>query len=262
MRSRPPSLFGPVFGLAYSLYAAAMFCINTFLLICPVILLTPGVQRCRRLAAFGVRVGMFMMGVPFRVRGAEHLPAGPCIVVCNHASYLDGLILTAALPPRFTFVIQHGVKSWPYAGQVLSKMDYRFVNRVNAREGAVQTRGLIKDLRRGESLAVFAEGTFVKEPGLMPFKNGAFMMAVKAQLPVVPVAIRGSRRLLGAHTLRFRWTTIEVEIGQAIAPMASASELRDATRAQVLKLCGEPDRQPARAPAPDDPLPQEPELPA
>lgn len=262
MPARPPSLsghlFGPLFAGLYSLYAAVVFGINTFLLFCPVIILAGGVERRRRIAAFGVRLGLFAMAVPFRVLGSERLPAGPCIVVSNHASYVDGLVLTAALPPRFTFVVQHGVASWPYAGLVLRKLDYRFVNRVDPRQGAVQTRGLLRDLRRGESLAVFAEGTFVKEPGLMAFKNGAFMMAAKAGLPVVPVAIRGSRRLLGAGRWRFRRSPITVEFGEPIAPTLAAADLRDAARAQVLSLCGEPDRLPAShaAPAAGPPAPQ------
>jgi 1-acyl-sn-glycerol-3-phosphate acyltransferase len=241
MPSRPPSLFGPLFGLVYGVYAALVFSVVTFVLICPLILIVPGIERRRRLGSFGTRLGLALMGVPFTVRGREHLPEGPCIVVSNHCSYLDGMLMTAALPTRFSFVIQHGVASWFYAGAVLRAMGYLFVNRENARAGAVQTRQMLKTLQDGESLAIFAEGTFKNEPGLLPFKTGAFLLAQKSGLPVVPAAIRGSRRLLGGGSWRPRWSWIEIEIGPALGPLGSATELRDAARARVLDLGDEPD---------------------
>lgn len=245
--SAPRSLFGPLFGLAYSVYAALIFGVVTSLLICPLILTLPGIRRRRRLGAFGTRLGLLLMAVPFVVRGRERLPPGPCIVVANHASYLDGLLMTAAVPPRFTFVIQHGAADWFYAGRVLKRMDYLFVNRENARAGAVQTRQMLKALQQGESLAIFAEGTFKDDPGLLAFKNGAFMLARKAGVPVVPAAIRGSRRLLGGGRWRLLWSWVEVEFGTPIAPGLPVAELRDAARAQVLELCGEPDLAPPAA---------------
>lgn len=255
MPPRPTSLPGLIFGWLYTVYATAAFCLNTFVLICPLILLLPGVRLRRRIGAYGVRQGMVMMGVPFHVRGADQLPAGPCIVVSNHASYLDGLVMTAALPPRFTFVIQDGAANWFYAGSVLRRMGYRFVNRSSARAGAVQTRALLRDIQGGMSLAIFAEGTFKAAPGLLPFKNGAFMLAAKAGVPVVPVTIRGTRRLLGGGSLRLRWTPVTVEIGAPIAAGAdsSASALRDAARKVVLARCGEPDAQAAGQPEPAEP---------
>lgn len=239
--TRPLSLFGFLLSWIYTAWATLVFCVNTFLLICPLILVLPGVTLRRRIGGIGMRLGLIGMGVPFRVQGLAHLPAGPCIVVCNHASYLDGMIMTAALPPRFTFLIQHEVAKWFYAGPVLTRMAYRFINRGNAREGAVQMRALIRDLQQGESLVVFAEGTFVPEPGLLPFKNGAFAMAVKAQLPVVPVGLHGSRGLLRGVAWRFRWSALRVRIGEPIAPGADANVLRDEARRRVLALCGEPD---------------------
>jgi 1-acyl-sn-glycerol-3-phosphate acyltransferase len=240
MSPRSPSLLGRLLGGLYTAYATLAFCINTLVLICPLILVLPGVERRRRLASFGVRLGMRLMGIPYRVSGAGKLPPGPCIVVSNHASYLDGLVLTGALPPRFTFVIQHGAADWFYAGSVLRKLEYRFVNRSSARASAVQTRMLLRDLQGGVSLAIFPEGTFKAEPGLLPFKNGAFVLAAKAGVPVVPVTIRGTRRVLGGGSRRFRWSPVSVEFGEPLPP-GHAAAMRDAARAVVLARCGEPD---------------------
>ena len=248
MRQAPPSLFAPLFGLLHSVYSVLVFCVVTFLLVCPLILVVPGVERRRRLGAFGTRLGLLLMGIPFSVKGRENLPRTPCIVVSNHASYYDGLLMTAALPPDFCFVIQHGVANWPYAGAVLKRMAHLFVNRENARAGAMQTRQMFKVLQQGQSLAIFVEGTFKAEAALLPFKNGAFLLARKAGVPVVPVAIRGSRRLLGGGSWRLRWSWIDVEIGQPIVSDLDVATLRDAARAQILSMCGEPDLQPPAAP--------------
>lgn len=232
----------------YSAYAIAIFLIAVLLLFCPLIILGPTLAIRRAIGRACVRALLLLWGVPLRVSGLAHLPAGPAIVVSNHASYLDGLIMTAALPARYTFVVQDGAGAWPYIGLVLKRMGVTFVNRSAPREGALQTRALIKRLQDGESLTIFAEGTFRPEPGLLPFKNGAFLMAARAGVPVAPAGIRGSRTLLGGGIMRPRWSPVNVDIGEPLrasgVEKTAALALRDQVRMQVLALCGEPDAAP------------------
>jgi len=232
--------------LGYGIYAALVLgaCIVVIL---PFVLLMPTLALRRACGRLGTRMALALSGVPLRVRGLEHLPAGPCLVVSNHASYLDGPIMTAALPGRFTFVVQHGAADWPVFGRIIRGMGVTFVNRGAARTGASQTRGLIRRLQQGESLTVFPEGTFRDDaPGLLPFRDGAFMMAVHAGVPVVPAVIRGSRRLYGEGHRLMRWGRVDVEL---FAPLVQSGDhrhavqaLRDGARAVVLAQCGEPDR--------------------
>ena len=234
-----------LFTHVYALYAATSFMLAVMLVFCPLIIIGPTLAIRRATGRFAVRVLLLLWGVPLRVRGLQHLPPGPAVVVSNHASYIDGLVMTAALPARYTFVVQDGAAGWPYIGLVIKRMGVTFVNRSAAREGAKQTRALIKRLQDGESLTIFAEGTFKDAPGLLAFKNGAFLMAARAGVPVVPAAIRGTRTLLGGGSLMPRWSRVEVEIGRPINPTGADKEqallLRDAVRAQVLQHCGEPD---------------------
>ena len=234
-----------LFNFFYAPLSALVF-VAVVLPFCALIILLPTLTLRRAVGRFCVRFSLLCIGVPMRVRGLQHLPAGPCIAVSNHASYLDGLILTAALPGRFTFVVQDGAASWPLIGLTIRRMGVTFVNRSNPREGALQTRALIRRVQEGESLAIFAEGTFKDEPGLMAFKNGTFMIAVRANVPVAPMAIRGSRRLWGGGRRLPRWSAVEVEARPAIMPIGPHKEaevhLRNAVRAQVLAICGEPDR--------------------
>ena len=228
----------------YGVLAALLFSVLIFGLVCPLVILGPTLTVRRFFGRQGVRLSLACIGVPMRVSGLEHLPPGAAIAVANHASYVDGLVLTAALPPRYTFVVQDGAASWPYVGMVIKRMGVTFVNRSNPREGAAQTRALMRRVQDGESLAIFAEGTFKSDPGLLPFKNGAFLLAAKAAVPVVPVGIRGTRRLYGGTRRLPRWSVIDIEIGEAVAPSHHPGALRDASRARVLQLCGEPDTAP------------------
>ncbi len=227
--------------LLYGCYALTVWAVLIFLIFCPLIILGPTLAIRRAIGRAAVKITMAACFAPLHVRGLERLPTGPCIVVSNHASYVDGLVLTAALPSRFTFVVQDGAAHWPYVGLVIRRMGVSFVNRASARAGARQTRELIARLENGESLTVFAEGTFKGPPGLLPFRKGAFLMAAKAGVPVVPAVIRGTRRFLGGDVHWLRHSRIEIEVFKPIAPATDAEHLQQSARAVVLKHCGEPD---------------------
>ena len=212
---------------------------------CLAVIAGPTLRLRRETGRVAVRVLLLCIGVPLRVRGLAHLPARTAIVVCNHASYFDGIVMTAVLPRRYSFVVQDGAGRWPLIGLCLRRMGVIFVNRSEARSGARTMRALMRRLLQGESLTVFAEGTFKPQPGLLPFKMGAFLMAARCRTPVVPVAIRGSRRLYGGGRRLPRWSALEIDIA---APLSADGEdrdaaltLRDNTRATILRLCGEPD---------------------
>ena len=234
------------FRLLYGVYAACAWLVVVLLITCPLIILLPTLSLRRAAGRAGVKLAMAAVGLPLRISGLEHLPDAPCVVVANHASYLDGLVLTAALPARFSFVVQEGASAWPYVGLVIRRMAVIFINRMSAREGARQTRDLIRRLQGGESLAVFPEGTFEKEPGLLAFRNGAFLVAAHAGAPVVPATIRGTRQLFGEGQKLPRYSPVSVEIRPPLAPRQGNDrkvvvELRDEARAAVLAACGEPD---------------------
>lgn len=225
----------------YGAVAALIFALVVFGLVCPLVILGPTLAIRRWTGRMGVRLALICIAAPMRVIGTKNLPTGASIAVANHASYVDGVVLTAALPAQFTFVVQDGAASWPYVGLVIKRMGVSFVNRRNPREGAAQTRALLRRVQDGESLAIFAEGTFVSDVGLLPFKNGAFLLAARAGVPVVPVGIRGTRRFYGGKRRLPRWSRIEIEIGPALPPSHHPGELRDQARTAVLALCGEHD---------------------
>jgi 1-acyl-sn-glycerol-3-phosphate acyltransferase len=190
------------------------------------------------LAACGVRIDV-----------AGDLPAksaGPVVLVANHASYLDGLILAAVLPWRdWRFVAKRELAANFVAGRFLSALGCDFVERFDFRQGVADAVRIADSMHAGHSPVFFAEGTFTRVAGLMPFRMGAFVAAAQNGVPVLPLALAGTRDLLRDGSWMPRLSRIRVSIAAPIAPegddWAAAVRLRDAARREIARHCGEPD---------------------
>jgi 1-acyl-sn-glycerol-3-phosphate acyltransferase len=231
--------------LLYALWALLAF-LAAGLTAALLLVVLPGVGRRRRAARAAARGFLYLAGLPLSVRGLERLPPGQCVVVCNHASYLDGVVLTAALPARFGFVIKREMAQVPLAGPLLSRLGSEFVERFDRARGASDARRVLKNAVNGSSLAFFPEGTFTRTPGLLKFHTGAFVAAARAGCPVVPAVVRGTRRALPPSGGLPRPGPIALELLPALASVASSGEqrvqqLRDSARAAILAALGEPD---------------------
>lgn len=209
------------------------------------IICLPRLSQRRALASAAARLVFRLCGISLKVTGSEQLPPGPCIVAANHASYLDGVVLTAALPPRFTFVIKKEMTAVPVIGLLLRRLGSEFVSRSDPKAASNDASRLIRAARTGGTIGVFPEGTFRREPGVREFRLGAFIAAVRCSLPVAPIAIKGTRRILPAGQWRLGNGAIEVEIAPAVLPPArdrqAARLLRDRVRESILAHCAEPD---------------------
>jgi 1-acyl-sn-glycerol-3-phosphate acyltransferase len=210
------------------------------------VLVIPGTRRRRTVARMMSRTFFLLAGMRLTVKGADRLPEGQCVVVSNHASYLDGVVFTAALPAQFSFVIKREMNGVPLAGLLLRRLGSHFVERFNRNRGAADARRVLRDAINGNSLAFFPEGTFTTIPGLLKFHTGAFTTAIRAGCPIVPATVRGTRVALSPTGGLPRPGRIEVRILSPIAPQAAAAEdaaidLRDRARAAILSELGEPD---------------------
>jgi 1-acyl-sn-glycerol-3-phosphate acyltransferase len=171
------------------------------------------------------------------VRGLEHLPPRAAVLVANHGSYLDVVALLAALPRGVRFVAKRELLAAPIVGAVLQKAGHLTVDRVDLSRGVADAARVTAAVRAGAVVCVFPEGTFVRRPGLLPFRLGGFKTAVEAGCPVVPVALRGTRTVLPADTWRPRPGRIAVTV---LPPLAREGDgwreivrLRDAAWAAV-----------------------------
>ncbi|MEO7773465.1 MAG: lysophospholipid acyltransferase family protein [Steroidobacteraceae bacterium] len=249
--SHPPSgrsglrrLLAPL-QVVYALYAGLVFVLLAVLTLL-VLLGIPSLGARRALVRAAARTFFALAGLRVTIRGRHLLPATACVVVANHASYLDGVLLSAVLPARFSFVIKREMEAVPLAGLLLRRIGAQFVERANRQRGAGDARRVMRAASSGQSLAFFPEGTFSPEPGLLRFHAGAFVTAARAGFPVVPIVIRGTRRAMppdGSLPLPGR---LRVEFLPAIpcdghAPEHAAKHLRERARAAILEKVPEPD---------------------
>jgi 1-acyl-sn-glycerol-3-phosphate acyltransferase len=224
----------------YGLWASLLFWLLAppFWLLC---VLMPTPAAAWRVARFGARALLRGTSVPLKVCGLEQLPDRPAVLVCNHASYIDGLVLVAALPRPCSFVAKHELAGQWIAGSFLRRLGTLFVERVDRRRSVEDAQQLAVAAARGQSLLVFPEGSFKPEPGLLPFHLGAFAAAVDAGVPVVPLALHGTRELLPYPSWFPRPAVLAVEIGNPLSlatrgdGFAAAVGLRDAARAWIVR---------------------------
>ena len=178
-------------------------------------------RACLRAAAWAV---FRLSGLRVTVEGAVGIDRGaPCVVASNHASYFDGLVLTAAFRGAVRFVAKAELREKPLARWFLDGIGALYVDRFDTARSVAHAGGLAAALRAGDSIAVFPEGTLHRMPGLLPFQMGAFAAAVEAGAPVVPVILRGTRSLMRNETWFPRRAVLRVRVGEPILPPAPPS---------------------------------------
>jgi 1-acyl-sn-glycerol-3-phosphate acyltransferase len=166
------------------------------------------------------------------------------VVVANHASYLDWLVLMSVLPPGTAFVAKRELARRQPLRWLLERAGTRFVTRDDTHAAVEDARALSRAAREGETLAFFPEGTFTRAPGLRPFHMGAFAVAASAGLPVVPVSLKGTRAVLRADSWCPRRRPVRVRVHAPLRSRGddwhSGLQLRDAARLSIASGCGEP----------------------
>ena len=230
--------------ILYGLYAWLVFAVCVVLALLAT-LLVPTAKLRHKLAALATRAIFILAGVPPEIHGVENIPDGHAIVVANHASYVDGMLLKGYLPYRFSFVIKGELRDIPIVHFLLRRSGSKFVERHEAAGSSRDARKIVKAAQGGESLAFFPEGTFVKQAGLARFRAGAFVSAIRGELPMVPIAISRTRRILPAGRLLPRPVRPRVDILPPILPDDPAYKnhrlLAETARQSILAMLDEPD---------------------
>lgn len=237
-------------GLAYAGFLWGLFGLAAALGTLAILLLPRAAWRLRALHHLA-RIALRLSGLPLRVEGVEHLPpSGNCVLVANHASYLDPYLLAAALPIPLNFVAKAELQQRPVLRFLLRRIGTEFVDRFDARRGAEDARRFGALARAGRNLVFFAEGTFTRAPGLRPFRLGAFVTAAAGETPLIPIAISGSRSVLRDGSWFPRRGALRVQVLEALNAKtergaadtwSQALDLRRRARRAILEHCGEPD---------------------
>lgn len=204
-------------------------------------------RRAWRHAAVGagIRLLFRLTGTAFSVDRAGSLPERDVILVPNHTSYLDGGLISAAMKGPLAFVVAERFGRQFVAGRFLRALGTVFVG--GGEPGLHEAeQAALAALQRGERLVIFPEGRLRRMPGLLSFYTGPFVLAAKAQVPIVPVTLTGARSLLRDGGQWFpRRGRAGVRIGAAVQPtggdFAAALKLSEEVRADILAHCREPD---------------------
>jgi len=229
----------------YALYAQTLFWLLAPFVWLLVVSL-PGFHLRWRIMRGGARLLFLLTGIPLDVEGEKQLPqSGNCVLIANHSSYLDGVVLAAALPIEFTFIAKKELQNKLLSRLFLQRIGALFVERFDHQQGVEDARNSENVLRETRSLLYFPEGTLRRAPGLLPFHMGAFSAAAGAGVPLVPIAIDGTRYILRDLSWFPRHGKIRIHIAKAIAAdgtdWSSAIELRNKARRQILAQLDEPD---------------------
>jgi len=170
-----------------------------------------------RIARFWARSVVRGTGCSITVRGMEHLRSQPVAVYAsNHTSYMDTPVIFGALP--FQFRILAKKELWPIAfiGWYLDRSGQIPINTANPHATMSSLAGGVKALRAGMPLFVFPEGGRTETGALKPFLSGAAYLAIRAQVPLVPIALSGVYDLLPIHTRHLYPGELTVTVGEPI----------------------------------------------
>lgn len=172
-------------------------------------------------------------------------PQKKVILISNHSSYLDPAVICAVIPGPLSFVAKVELAPQLVAGPFLRRIGTLFARRTDTAGGIEDTKRQLEAVRSGERVVSFPEGTLTRMPGLLGFQLGAFLVAAEAQVPVMPITIRGTRSILRGGQWFPRRGEISVHIGAPLSAdgtdFDAAVRLRDRARAKMLARCGEPD---------------------
>ena len=170
---------------------------------------------------------MRMVGVRVRIVGRERVPAGACLFVANHTSSADAPAVVGAIPRRVAILLKESLFKWPIAGQAFTLAGFIPVKRSERESAIASVEKATQSMREGQSFLIYPEGT--RSPGgrLQTFKKGAVVMAIKAGLPIVPIACSGAHKVMPKRSLKIYPGEILVEFLEPIDASQYSFEQRD-----------------------------------
>jgi 1-acyl-sn-glycerol-3-phosphate acyltransferase len=208
----------------------------------------------------GVKGVMFFLravGVKVRIVGRERIPPRACLFVANHTSSADAPAVVGAIPRRVAILLKESLFKWPIAGQAFTLAGFIPVNRGDRDSAIASVEKATQSLRQGQSFLIYPEGTRSPDGRLQDFKKGAVVMAIKAGVPIVPVACSGAHRVMRKRSLKIYPGEILVEFLDPIDPSGYSFECRDELNDRVhdaMAAALPPDQRPIGFPgaAPED----------
>lgn len=228
--------------LIYTIYMVIMILLTAL----PVFLVSrlASAETTARATRVGARFLLLAGLCPLRVTGTEYFSKDKAVIyAANHASYMDALIALAIMPLNTKLVGKKELFDLPVVGPYMKKMGHLAIDRTNLPRGLEDTVEMESVLKSGSSILIFPEGTFGYAAGLRPFRLGAFKVAAEANVAVVPIGIRGARKMLRDGSWLMRPSRIKITVCEPVMPTGNEwqdiTALRQTVRAKVARHCGE-----------------------
>ena len=182
----------------------------------------------------GVRLARALSGIRVRVAGREHIPLDRAAVYCaNHQSNVDPPILFDVLHPRMHIVFKSEINAIPLLARAFRHGGFIPIDRRNKEAAMRSLEAGAESIRAGNSFLIFPEGTRSKTDDLLPFKKGGFLMAMRAQAPIVPVAVQGGRDAMRRGSRIILPVTFSIRVGEPIETAGLQQADRDVLIARV-----------------------------
>ncbi|HQR38304.1 MAG TPA: lysophospholipid acyltransferase family protein [Blastocatellia bacterium] len=165
-------------------------------------------------------------GMRVRVFGLENLPAPgtPVVYMANHQSYMDIPVLYGFLPVQFRIIAKESLFKVPFMGWHLTRAGNIPINRSNRREAMRSMDAAAERIREGTPVVVFPEGTRSRNGVLQDFKAGSFKLATSAGVPIVPISIIGTCKIMAKDSLLIRPGIVEMHISAPISTVLAENE--------------------------------------
>jgi 1-acyl-sn-glycerol-3-phosphate acyltransferase len=189
-----------------------------------------------------IRFETRLLGIRVNIHGLENIPSGRCVFVANHASNIDPLVMIPAIPRRVGILVKQELFQVPIFGTAMRVAQFVPVDRGDKESSTSAVSTAAENLKKGFSYVIFAEGTRSPDGRLRPFKRGAFTMAIEAGVPVVPVSIGGTHRVLAKGRSIVEPGEVTVRFGSAVEGSSYTMDQRAEmlTRVETLLAAGLP----------------------
>jgi 1-acyl-sn-glycerol-3-phosphate acyltransferase len=199
----------------------------------------------------GVMFFVRAVGVRVRVEGRDRIPPGVCLFVANHTSSADAPAVVGAIPRRIAILLKESLFKWPIVGQAFRSVHFIPVNRGVLESAIASVEKAAEALRGGQSMLIYPEGTRSSDGRLQRFKKGAVVMAIKAGVPIVPIACSGAQKIMEKRSMEIHPGEILVEFLEPIDSSKYSLEERETLNERVrmaLAAALPPDQRPSEFP--------------